>query len=93
MGSAIFQYFSTIPSLILQKFQGEEIDLRVKNPCQKDYKNVAYKSDFASDNQWRPAPSKIGNKVNFDDSGLMIANLYSKTSTESIENKLYEKST
>lgn len=51
--------------------------------CQKDYKNVAYKSEFASDNQWRPAPSKIGNEVNFDDSSLVIANLYSKTSTES----------
>lgn len=61
--------------------------------CQKDYKNLAYKSNSAPDNQWQPASSKVVNEVNFDDGSLVKVNLYSKTFTESVENQLYEKST
>ena len=71
--------------------------LQGRNPlytsCQKDYKNVAYKSDSASDSRWRPASSKVVNEVNFDDGSLVKVNLYSMTFTESVENQLYEKST
>jgi hypothetical protein len=64
--------------------------------CQKDYKNIAYKSDSAVDNQWRPAFSEIENEVNLDDGSLVKAtHLTSKTfrGTESFENLLYDKST
>ena len=64
--------------------------------CQKDYKNVAYKSgDSAApdSHQWQPSPSKIVNEVNFDDDSLVRVNLCSVAFTELVENQLYEKST
>lgn len=66
--------------------------------CQKDYKNVAYKSDSGLDNQylWRPALSEVENEVPFDDidGSLVKANLNkSDHESELVENLLYEKST
>ena len=60
--------------------------------CQKDYRNVAYKSNSA-DRLWQPASSKVKNEVNFDDGSLVKTNLYSKTFTESVESALWKTTT
>ena len=57
--------------------------------CQKDYQNVAYKSDSDPDDHWRPDTSKVVNEVNLDDGFLVKANSYGMKFTESVENSIY----